>query len=305
MAKRGNLPLWPLGFSMGFPLAFLATHRFQARLKSLAVRLLAQSLDNPAKARGISVDLGPGIPGWLRVTLTGFMSQALSKIVGYPVEAVAFSRFGGFNLDPRFSDFQNPRSPSYQAWYGAYLVFDGRQRRRFGFAPDGSLSAQDALDALEADQRLVFENAAIPLKFADGRRVRPAGEFEKALVEEEGQVWWRLTGEAETWSTYHRGKLPGEDWKFGWCYGRVPASADHGVGDLHPLTYRGEFWVRYEEAWQASCCKFFVYPCCAGRAGGGEVNQGSAWLVKAGQAALAGIRFARDDHKSFHNTATR
>jgi len=35
---------------MGFPLAFLATRRFQARLKSLAVRLLAQSLDNPAKA---------------------------------------------------------------------------------------------------------------------------------------------------------------------------------------------------------------------------------------------------------------
>ncbi len=80
--------------------------------------------------------------------------------------------------------------------------------------------------------------------------------------------------------------------------------ADHGVGDLHPLTYRGEFWVRYEEAWQASCCKFFVYPCCASRAGE-EVDKGSAWLVKAGQAALAGIRFARNDYKSFHNTATR
>jgi hypothetical protein len=305
MAKTGVFPLWPFGFSIGFPLAFLGTRRFQARLKSLAVRLLAQSLDNPAKARGISVDLGPGIPSWLRVTLTGFMSQALSKIVGYPVEAVAFSRFGGFNLDPRFSDFQNPHSLSYQAWYGAYLVFDGQHRQRFGFAPDGSLRVQDALDALEADQRLVFENAAIPLKFADGHRVRPAGEFEMALVEEEGQVWWRLTGEAETWSTYHRGKLPGEGWKFGWCYGRVPAGADYGVGDLHPLTYRGEFWVRYEEAWQASCCKFFVYPRRTGRIDGGEINRNSAWLVKAGQAALAGIRFARDDHKSFHNTATR
>ena len=87
-------------------------------------------------------------------------------------------------------------------------------------------------------------------------------------IEEGGQVWWRLTGEAETWSTCHRGKLPGEDWKF-------------------------------------SCCKFFVYPCCTGRANRGEIYGDSAWLVKAGHAALAGIRFARDDHKSFHNTATR
>jgi hypothetical protein len=61
----------------------------------------------------------------------------------------------------------------------------------------------------------------------------------------------------------------------------------------------------YQEAWRASCCKFFVYPRYAGRASGGEINRDSAWLVKAGQAALAGIRFARDDHKSFHNTATR
>jgi hypothetical protein len=290
MGKNSRSLLWPFGFALGFPLGFVGTSMHQAQLRSLTVRLLARSLDNPAKACGIWVDLGSGIPGWLRVTLTGFMSKTLPGIVGHPVEAVAFSRFGGFNLDRRFSDFQNPHSPSYQCWYGGYIVFDNEHRQRFGFEPDGSASVQDALDALEADQRLVYHNAGIPLAFEDGRLVRPTSDFEKAHVEIDGQTWSKVTGEAETWSTYHRGQLPGENWKFGWCYGAVPTSADHGVDDLHPLTYRGEFWVRYEEAWSASCCKFFIYPRFIDRQGR-EIDKGSAWMVEAGQAALAGVRF--------------
>ena len=292
MADKKRIPGWPFGFALGFQLGFIGTYLFQARLKSLAVRSLARRLDNPAKARGLWVDLGPGIPGWLRVTLTGFMSKTLPGILGHPVEAVAFSRFGGFNVDRRFSDFQNPHSPSYQCWYGAYLVFDNQHRQRFGFEPDGSASLQDAIDALEADQRLVFENAGIPLAFEDGRRVRPLGDFEKTEVEEDGQLWWKVTGAAQTWSTYHRGRLPDESWKFGWCYGSVPAGTEHGIDDLHPLTYCGEFWVRYAETWGATCCKFFIYPRYADRQGP-EINTGSAWLLKAGQAALAGVRFGR------------
>jgi hypothetical protein len=292
MAKNHRLPRWPFGFALGFPLGFIGTRLYQAQLKSLAVRTLARTLGNPAKARGLWVDLGPGIPGWLRVTLTGFMSKTLPGIVGHPADAVAFSRFGGFNLDRRFSDFQNPHSPSYQCWYGAYMVFDNEHRERFGFEPDGSASTQDALDALEADQRLVYESAGILLTFDDGRRVRPVGEFKKSQVEEDGQTWWKVSGAAETWSTYHRGRLPDESWKFRWCYGVVPPGAEHGVDDLHPLTYRGEFWVRYEEAWRASCCKFFIYPGYTDR-GGREIDKGSGWLVKAGQTALAGIRFGR------------
>ncbi len=292
MAKNKRLPLWPFGFALGFPLGFVGTTLFQARLKSLAVRLLARSLENPAKARGVGVDLGVGIPGWLRVSLTGFMNRTLPGIVGYPIDAVAFSRFGGFNLDRRFSDFQNPHSPSYQCWYGAYMVFDNEHRQRFGFESGGNASADDALDALEADQRLVFDSAGILLAFEDGRRVRPKTEFDKRQVEEKGQTWWKMTGEAETWSTYHRGRLPQEDWKFGWCYGSVPLHVDHGVDDLHPLTYCGEFWVRYEEAWCATCCKFFIYPRYIDQAGR-EIDKGDAEFVKAGQAALAGIRFGR------------
>jgi hypothetical protein len=290
--QKKRLPRWPFGFALGFPLGFVGSTLYQAQLKSVAVRLLARSLDNPAKARGIRVDLGPGIPGWLNVTLTGFMSHTLPGIVAHPVEAVAFSRFGGFNLDRRFADFLNPDSPSYQCWYGAYIVFDNQYRERFGFEPNGEASAQDALDALEADQRLVYKSTGIPLKFDDGRLVRPTGDFEKTRVEENGQPWWVVAGAAETWSTYHRGRLPNESWKSRWCYGCVPADADYRVEDLHPLTYRGEFWVRYQEEWRASCCKFFIYPHYTDREGR-RIDKGDAWLVKAGQAALAGIRFER------------
>ena len=157
MSKKRTL----LGLSAGLSLVLLGAY-YQAQLKSVAVRLLSQSMPNPAKERGISISLGPGIPGWNKVDLVGFMNETLPDIVGHPVEAVAFSRFGGFNLERGFSDFQNPNSVSYQCWYGAYIVFDNEHRQRFGFASDGSASIQDAIDALEADQRLVYENAGIP-----------------------------------------------------------------------------------------------------------------------------------------------
>jgi hypothetical protein len=261
-----------------------------APLKSLAVRLLARSFPNPVKERHLRVDLGPGLPRWLRVSLVGFMSKTLAGVVGHPVEAVAVSRFGGFHRDPRYSDFQNPASATYQCWYGAYVVFDNEQRQRFGFGADGAPSVQDALDALEADQRLVYRNAGIERAFADGRLVHALGDFSREQVDEAGRPWWRLTGEAETWSTYHRGRLPGESWKFGWCYGSVPAGSDHGVDDLHPLVYRGEFWVHYEPAWHASWCKFLIYPRYRDRQGL-FVDKGTPELVAAGRRALAGVSF--------------
>jgi hypothetical protein len=294
-----RLPGWPFGFALAFSLGLVGTALYQALLKSVAVRTLAQWLDNPAKSRGIWVDLGPGIPGWLRLTLTGFMSHTLPGVLGHPMEAVAFSRFGGFNLDRRFSDFLNPHSPSYQCWYGAYIVFDNEHRQRFGFEPDGGASVGDALDALEADQRLVYKSAGVPLKHDDGRVVRPKTEFDRVQVEEDGVTWWKVSGAAETWSTYRRGRLPDESWKARWCYGSVPADADHGVDDLHPLTYSGEFRVRYEEAWRASCCKFFIYPSYADRTGR-EIDKGDARLMKAGQAALSGIRFGRAERRIPH-----
>jgi hypothetical protein len=71
------------------------------------------------------------------------------------------------------------------------------------------------------------------------------------------------------------------------------------VDDLHPITYCGEFWVRYEEAWRASCCKFLIYPSYTDRRGQ-EIDKGDAWLVKAGQAALSGIRFGQTEARIPH-----
>ncbi len=263
-----------------------------AASRSLAVRLLACVLPNPARQRGLAVDLGPGIAGWLRVSLTGFMTKTLPGVLGHPIEAVAFSRFGGFHRDGRCSDFQNPESPSYQCWYGAYLVFDNEYRQRFGFDTAGRPSPADALAALEADQRLVFRNAGIERAFPDGRLVRLCGELSIAEAQEAGQPWWRICGEADTWSTYHRGRLPGESWRFGWCYGTIPPQADHGVDDLHPLVYRGEFWLRYEEDWRATCCKFFLCPRYRDRQGR-QWDKATAEMAAAGRAALAGVRFRR------------
>ena len=293
MTKKTNF--WKLfGLSLGLSLGFTAAAVNRGRLKSVAVRKLTQLLPNPAKARGVNVDLGPGIPGWNRVTLVGFMSETLPDIVGYPVEAVAYSRFGGFNADRRFSDFQNPASPSYQCWYGAYVVFDNEHRQKFGFNPDGSANAQDAIDALEADQRLVYQSAGIGLAFEDGRLVRQIGDFEEEIVEAEGKIWHRLSGQAETWSSYHRGVLPAESWKFGWCYGSVPPDADHNVHDLHRLTYSGEFWAHYQPEWGATLCKFFITPRFTNRQGA-RIDKGAPWLLDAGRRALEEIRFLKDE----------
>ena len=130
------------------------------------------------------------------------------------------------------------------------------------------------------------------MAFEDGRLVRLIGEAEQCIVQENGHTWHRLIGQAETWSSYHRGQLPIENWKFGWCYGAVSEEGHHGVDDMHQLTYRGEFWVRYDEAWQASCCKFFIYPHFLNRYGR-EIDKGSASLVSAGQTALKGIQFSK------------
>lgn len=284
-----------LRWLVGLSLAAGGGYLFQATLRSAAIRLLSQLLDNPAKARGLHCDLGPGIPGWTQVVLVGHMSKTLPGVVGYPLEGVAWSRFGGFHPGRPYADFLNPASPFYQCWYGAYVVFDNEHRQQFGLKPDGTPDPADALAALEADQALVYHNAGIvERRFEDGRLVRPTTEFNAEQVTRHGQGWWRLTGEAETWSAYHREPLPGRKWTFGWTYGAVPPTAEHGVDDLHPLTYRGEFWVRYEPAWRASTAMFFIYPHFSNRAGQ-RLETGAPDLIAAGRRALDGVRFFQRD----------
>ena len=278
--------------SLAMSLGTTALFYHQAQLKSIAVRLLSQAISNPAKERGIWVDLGPGIPHWNKIMLVGHMSKPLSQLIGHPIEAVAYSRFGGFNLDRRFSDFQNPNSQYYQCWYGAYIVFDNEHRQQFGFNPDGTASVTDALHALEADQMLVDQSTGIPFSFDDGHLVKASSKFNTETIKEDNQTWQRLSGQAQTWSTYHRKKLPTETWHADWCYGSIPSNSSHGVDDMHRVTYRGEFWSRYDERWQASCCKFFIYPTYPNRYGR-DIDKVTSWFIKAGQAALAGIKFGQ------------
>lgn len=211
--------------------------------------------------------------------------------MGYPVEAAAYSHFAGFNLSRIYSDFVNPDSPYYQAWIGAYVVFDGDGRRHFGFDDEGQPVQQESLDVLEADQRLVLGGAGCPNYFAHGRRVRLIGDMPATEVDRDGERWWRLDGKAETWSAYHRGSRPGGHWRSEAGYGRVPNDASHTVDDFHPLTYSGSFWMRYVPEWKATCARFYIVPEYADRSGQ-RVTNGRKIEAEC-QAVVGGITFSR------------
>ena len=245
------------------PLAALAAvplWRSRGLVRSVGARGLAAMMPNPAKERGLDIRIPIEYGGWTRITLKVDLGPALSGVLGYPVEAAAYSHFGGFNLSRVYSDFVNPDSPYYQAWIGVYVVFDGESRKHFGFDDDGKPIEAETLAVLEADQRLVLGGAGCPHFFDDGRRVRLIGELSASEVTSAGELWWRLEGKAETWSAYHRGGTPGGHWRSDAGYGRVPDDAPHPVEDFHPLAYSGSFWQRYVPEWGVTCAKFFIYP---------------------------------------------
>ena len=264
---------------------------YRGLLMSLAVRLLAASLPNAAKRRGLKISLGSHQAGWIRFTLRADLGTALSEVLGGPVEGAALSRFGGFNLSHVYSDFMNPDSPYYQAWLGAYAVFDDKDRRAFGFNDKGDYVPEEAMVVLEADQRLVYRSAGCPHKFPDGNVVRLSGELAAEQLELDGLSWWRITGEAETWSAYHRGTVPEASRLRSNVYGVVPSSAKHDVDDFHPLRYKGEFWMRYFPEYKATCAKFYIYPYYDDRYGS-EVTKGEH-LVAECRELLATITFSR------------
>src|SRR3990172_6405250 len=206
-------------------------------LRSLCARRLAAALPNPAKRRGLDIRIPADRGKWIKLTLKVDLGPTLSEVVGYPLEAAAYSHFGGFNLSHVYSDFVNPDSAYYQAWIGAYVVFDRDHLRHFGFDDAGGVVQQSALDALEADQRLVLGGAGCPHRFPDGWRGRGIGDLTVAAPDRDGEGWWKLEGKAETWSAYHRGSSSGGHWRSEAGYGRVPVDAPHPVDDFHPLTY--------------------------------------------------------------------
>lgn len=260
-------------------------------LMSLAVRLLAASLPNAAKRRGLKISFGSHQGGWIRFTLRADLGTALSEVLGGPVEGAALSRFGGFNLSHVYSDFMNPDSAYYQAWLGAYVVFDDEDRRAFGFDEKGDLIPQEVLAVLEADQRLVYRSVGCRHRFPDGNVLRLRGELAIDHRELDGLWWWRITGEADTWSAYHRGTAPQSSWLGKRVYGVVPSSARHEVQDFHPLCYQGEFWMRYFPKYEATCAKFHIHP-YYNDGYGSEVTKGEH-IVGECRELLATITFSR------------
>jgi hypothetical protein len=211
--------------------------------------------------------------------------------VGYPVQAAAYSHYGGFNLSRTHADFVNPDSSYYQAWIGAYVIFDNERRKHFGFDDDGRPVRQDAVDVLEADQRLVYWAAGCSKRFPDGRLVRPLGDWAATEVDSRGERWWRLDGRAETWSAYHHGKTPEGNWRHYWASGQVPVDAPYPVGDFHPLTYSGSIWLRYRPEWQATCAKFYICPEYVDR--NGQIVAKDGQVEAECRAILDGIAFTK------------
>jgi hypothetical protein len=272
-------------------LVVLLAWLYRGLLISVAVRLLASRLPNPAKRHGLAISLGHHAGSWIRIGLQANVGKTLSQVLGRPVEAVAYSRFGGFNLSRLYSDFVCPDSPYYQAWLGAYVVFDDENRSAFGFDDLGHFVPDEALAVLEADQRLVYRSAGCPCKFPDGNLVRLRGELAGEKIEHDGRSWWCISGEADTWSTFHRGASPDASRLRSKVYGVVPPSAVYEVDNYHPLCYRGEFWMRYFPEHNGTCAKFFIYPFYVDRLGR-EVRKGEQ-IVPECRELLKGITFAQ------------
>ncbi len=255
----------------------------RARLKNVAALLLSRQRYNAAAQHGLQVRFTHVPPGWVPLTLHADLGPTLSEVIGRPVEATAFSRIGGFRGRHPYSEFLNPASPFYQVWVGAYVVFDGPPPNdhrpstidheqgsavygpssmvQFGFDPSGQLVLQDALDVLEADQRLVYHGAGCDRTFPDGRRTK--ADMESLVVRsvtEDGIAWNVLTGQADTWSTFRHGVSPEARWYNPWFYGIVPPDVQPAHPDWPPIRYHGQFWMRHVPEWGATCAKFYLYP---------------------------------------------
>ena len=264
----------------------------RGHLKSVGARKLAAAVSDPLRKRGLKIRIPIEQGGWIRTTLTADLGPMLSEVVGYPLEAAAHSNFGGFNLSRVYSDFANPDSEYYQAWVGAYVVFDGEGRRHFGFDDEGQPLQQDALDVLEADQRLVLGGAGCPHSFSDGRRVRLLSDMSVTQAESGGATWWRQDGKADTWSAFHRGTASAGQGGSELVHGRVPDDAPHPVDDFHPLTYTGSFWLRYVPEWQATIAKFYICPSYVTRDGLEVLS--SQLLVEECERIIEAISFTMD-----------
>ena len=226
-------------------------------IRSVALRSVLPALPNPAKRRGIDISFPVHGTGWTRLIGKNDLSPLLSGVVGYPLEAAAWSHYGGFNLSRVYSDYVNPDSNYYQAWIGAYIVFDNERRKPLVLMTRGSQSSRTCWTSLRRTAGGCSKTAAARIcsrrprgetcQRHDGHR----GGHRRGAVVEDG----RPGGD---WSSYHRGNAPGH-WPHYAAYGRVPDNAPHPVDDFHPLIYSASIWLRYLPQWQATCVKHYIW----------------------------------------------
>lgn len=227
--------------------------------KNKAMILAAHLFPNSAKKNGVTAVLPvPKGSAWITPTLHVDIGDSLSEVVGYRIECTAFSRFAGLRMSNLHSDFVNPDSEYYQAWVGAYYVFDGDNRQHYGFDDNGDVVPLEALNLVEADQRMALGDMGCPHWFPDGRRLKLKGELATTVVERSDGQWYRCDGKVDTWSGYHRGKSPLARAPMYWGSGIWPKDAPHPVDDYHPLTYTGAVWLRYRPEWHATTGLFYV-----------------------------------------------
>ena len=264
----------------------------RAALISSGIRSLSRRKLNAATRRGIRVDLGPARGQWAATSLAVDLSAGLSSSAGELVEGVAYSRFGGFRRGRPYSAFLDPESAYYQAWLGAFVVFDLPRRRAFGFDAAGRPQPDALARILDVVQRLVYESAGCARRFDSGEAIRPLGELKLEAPQAAGSDVWRVTGQFDTWSTYCQGGAPGTPRRGRFLYGKVPRKSTRPVEDFHPLTYSAEIWLQHDLALGATCAKFLVVPTFVDA--GGQTRMPGQHLLLTAQVQFRQIRFLVD-----------
>jgi hypothetical protein len=263
----------------------------RAALISSGIRSLSRRRPNPATQRGIRVDLGRARGLWAATSLAADLSPRLTDLLGEQTEGAVYSRFGGFTRGRPYSAFLDPESPHYQAWLGAFILFDRPRRRPVLFA-GGQPDPDELSHVLDAIQRIVFVSAGCERRFGDGSTIRPLGAMTVQRLEQDGAQWRRVTGQLESWSTYCHGGSPSAPRRGRYLFGKVPKKAPRLVDDFHPLTYSAEMWLNHDDSLGATCARFLFAPTFVDR--DGQTRTPGQHLLLAAPSLFRQIRFLVD-----------
>lgn len=258
--------LWRVTLIVGLIVVCLFGWLWRAALANWAIcAAIRVTQYDPVRAQGVALAFPPPTPPWSAGILMGDLSSTLSEVLGRPMRASVYTRIAAALPGRGWSCFQDPDSPYYQVWVGAYVVLDGAEgqsaRQHFGLDGQGQPVLSECLALFEADQRLALPWAGCANHLPDAARVRGLTETflaERATVA--GQACWKVSGVGETWALFHHGRTPAAAWPVYWFMGSVPRQQMTAVDDYPALRYHGVFYLCYEPALRASVVRFYIYP---------------------------------------------